>query len=349
MTLLASENDFDFRAAVKRALAEFPTLKGFSIFLNAATPQKNYGHWKAKLKATASGQWMHNDRYIAKAHETHSSYAFPPEFLNTITTLVFNPDDGIHETLGQTVPLGQVSRFVFNHELGHLTVPRAFGDPRNGKPYPENAADSFATLKHLQENKDDILLPLANGWARAYRFIATGNATHMSSFTTEALLAMRHALNLDDLHGKTLTDFAAAHAEKHSPEPNNINDIKHIYNRYRGWNALYPITAATSAKIVSLAETALKTENAFAFHVGLTLFRPFLHPAGAEVNGIVLKLDEDKRADMEARFEARAQSLGIPSLIRTWKENVDSYCAHRHGPAEPVATAQQKPLKLSIN
>lgn len=344
-----AENPFDFPAAVRRTLAEFPTLQKSAIFLNTATPQQSYGHWKAKLKATVYGQSARNSRYIHQAQADDSSYAFQPEFANPFRTLVFKPDDGMHQSLGQTMPKEQVSRFVFNHELGHLTVPEAHGGWHDGKPYPENAADSFATLKHLQENKDDVLLPLVNSWARAYRFVAASNATHMTSFSTEALLAMRHALNLDGLQGKALTDFAAEHAAKYSPDQYNIDETMYVYGPYRGWNKLYPLTEDTSAKLLSLAETALKTENAFAFHVGLTLFRPFLHPAGAEVNGITIKLDEDKRADMEARFEAKAQRLGIPSLIRTWKDNVDSYCAIKSGMDKTLPAAQQRPLKLTIS
>jgi hypothetical protein len=346
----AAVNDFDFRATMRRTLAEFPALNKTTIFLNTETPRESYGHWKAKLLSTVYGQGSRNSQYLQTAAENDSSYAFQPEFPSPIKTLVFKPNDAMHKTMGQTVPEAQVSRFVFNHELGHLTVSDAHGAWHDGKPYPENAADSFATIKHLQENKDDILLPLVNSWARAYRFVAASNATHMTSFSTEALLAMRHAVDFGGMEGKTLTDFAAAHAKSHSPDPFNIDETMYIFGPYRGWNKLYPLTEETSAQLISLAETALKTDNAFAFHVGLTLFRPFLHPAGVEINGVTFKIDEDQRADMEARFEAKAASYGIPSLIRSWKENVDNLCARQSGEGhDATPAAQQKPLRLSLS
>lgn len=342
-------NSFDFPAAVQRTLAEFPALNKSAIFLNTDTPRESYGHWKAKLKGALYGQSARNSRFITQAHAADSSYAFQPEFANPMKTLVFKPNDGMHQTLGQTVPQEQVSRFVFNHELGHLTVPHAHGGWHAGKPYPENAADSFATIKHLQESPHELLLPMVNSWARAYRFVAASNATHMTSFSTEALIAARHSESFGALQGKALTDYAAAHAEKHSPDQYNIDETMYIYGPYRGWNKLYPLTADTADKLVSLAETALKTENVFAFQVGLTIFRPFLHPAGVEINGITFKLDEDKRADLETRFEAKAQTLGMPSLIREWKENVDALCARPNGTDTSAPAAQQKPLRLSIS
>lgn len=343
------EKEFDFPAAVQRTLAEFPALAASAIFLNTETPKESYGHWKAKLKGSLSGQSARNSRFIRQANAEESSYAFQPDFAHPIKTLVYKPNDAMQRTLGQTVPEAQVSRFVFNHELGHLTVPDAHGSWHDGKPYPENAADSFATIKHLQENPDDLMLPLANSWARAYRFIAASNATHMTSLSTEALIAARHTAGFDNLHGKALTDYAAAHAAQHSPDQYNIDETMYIYGPYRGWHKLYPLTEDTADKLVSLAETALKTDHAFAFQVGLTIFRPFLHPAGVEINGVTFKLDENKRAELETQFEAKAQNLGVPSLIREWKENVDALCARQSGADTVTPAVQQKPLRLVIS
>lgn len=348
-TAITAQNSFDFKAVVQRALAEFPALNKSAIFLNTDTPRESYGHWKARLKGTLYGQSARNSRFISQANANDSSYAFQPKFDHQLKTLVFKPNDGMHQSLGQTVPQEQVSRFVFNHELGHLTIPHAHGGWHAGKPYPENAADSFAIIKHLQNDKNDLLLPLANSWARAYRFIAASNATHMTSFCTEALIAERHKQGFDKLYGKSLTDYAAAHAEKHSPDQYNIDETIYIYGPYRGWNKLYPLTEETADKLISLAETALKTDNTFAFQVGLTIFRPFLHPTGVEINGIAFKLDEDKRADLEARFEAKAQNLGVASLIREWKENVDALCARQKGATAGTPATQQKPLRLVIS
>jgi hypothetical protein len=53
---------------------------------------------------------------------------------------------------------------------------------------------------------------------------------------------------------------------------------------------------------------------------------------------------------MEARFEAKAAAYGIPSLIRSWKENVDNLCARQSGEGhDATPAAQQKPLRLSIS
>jgi hypothetical protein len=345
----AAGNDFDFPAAVRRSLAEFPRLRSAAVFLNTDTPKKTYGHWQARLRGALMGKSFHNSRYIAQAQETESSSAHQPNFAYPLQTLVFKPDDALHQALAPTLPQAQINRYVFNHELGHLTVPDAYGGWKDGKPYPENAADSFAIVKHLQENKDDVLLPLVASWGRAYRFVVSGCATHLTSPSIEALVAARHAFNLDGLHGKALAGFAADHAAHRSPNQTDIDEARYIYGSYAGMDNLYPLQENTGRRLVALAETALATENAFAFQLGLIVFRPLLHPAGVEINGITFRLQEEQRAELETRFEEKAKNLGIPALIRAWKENADQYCARQSGSATRQPAASQPPLKLSIS
>ncbi len=338
---------FDFKAAVARTTQDFPETQKNTIFLRTDTPRETYGHWKAKLRAALHGHGLIGQKKIQQALADDTSYAFQPQWPSPLQTLVFKPDDLMTQTLAVSVPEHQAQSFVFHHELGHLTVENATGGWQNGKPFPENAADSFATIKHLQENKNDVLLPLVNSWARAYRFVVTSNATHLTSTSTEALVALRDTPEMAGLHGKTLSRFAADHAHQHSPDQENIDEALYVFGPYRGMDKLYPFTEGTASKLSQLAETALATENKFAFQIGLSLFRPFLHPAGAEVNGQHIQLTEGQRADFVKRFEEKSAQLGVQSLIREWCENVDALCTQA-GQDKTALAQMQKPLPLRL-
>jgi hypothetical protein len=339
---------FDFKAAVARITQDFPETQKNTVFLRTDTPRETYGHWKAKLRAALHGHGLIGQKKIQQALADDTSYAFQPQWPSPLQTLVFKPDDLMTQTLAVSVPEHQAQSFVFHHELGHLTVENATGGWQNGKPFPENAADSFATIVHLQENKNDVLLPLVNSWARAYRFVVTSNATHLTSTSTEALVALRDTPEIAGLQGKSLSRFAANHAHQHSPDQEKIDDTLYIFGPYRGIDKLYPFTEGTAHKLTQLAETALATENKFAFQIGLSLFRPFLHPAGAEVNGQHIQLAEEQRADFVKRFEEKSAQFGVQSLISDWCENVNTLCA-RAGQKQTAPAHTKQPLVLKLS
>lgn len=349
----AASRFFDFAAATQRVLDSFPNLKSGTVFLNVETPGKIYGHWKARLAASVSGAAL--NKHLAQSTAEDSSYAFQPQGVLGLRSLVYKPDDVFIETIATTAARAQAQAFAYHHELGHLVVKDAHGAMPKGKPYPENAADGFATLMHLQENKHDILMPLVNSWARAYRFVASGVPVHMTSTSIEAIVANYVA---DDLapkkdipaKGTDIAKVAADYAHAHAPDDETIDNARYIYGRFRGRGELFPITEDTQQKLTAFAQTALATEDRFAFQVGLTVFRPLLHPAGIQINGVTIRLDEPLRQEMEQKFEAKAAAFGLHSLIAEWRENVDSLCRkvddpHAHAPT-PAGPA--KPLKLAI-
>jgi len=335
---------FDFAAATKRTLEAFPKLKSGAVFLNLETPAKIYGHWKARLAAALSAYAIKGQ--VAQSKAEDSSYAFQPQGVLGLRSLVYKPDDVFIETLATTAARAQAQAFAFHHELGHLVVKDAHGAMPKGKPYPENAADGFATLMHLQENKHDILLPLVNSWARAYRFVATGVPVHMTSTSIEAIVADHLAPEKDiPAKGADIAHLAADYARTQAPDDETIDNARYIYGRFRGRGELFPIGEDTQKKLTAFAKTALETEDRFAFQVGLTVFRPLLHPAGVEINGVTLRLDENMRQEMTQKFEAKAAAFGLHSLIAEWRENVDSLCRKS---AETGSPAPSKPLKLAI-
>jgi hypothetical protein len=343
----ATSRFFDFAAATQRVLDSFPSLKSGTVFLNAETPHKVYGHWKARLAASVSGVAL--SRQLAQSAAEDSSYAFQPQGILNLRSLVYKPDDVFIQTLAATTERKQAQAFAYHHELGHLVVKDAHGAMPKGKPYPENAADGFATLMHLQENKHDILLPLVNSWARAYRFVASGVPVHMTSTSIEAIVADYAAQKKDiPVHGAEITQAAADYAHAHAPDDETIDNARYIYGRFRGRGELFPITEDTHQKLTAFAQTALATEDRFAFQVGLSVFRPLLHPAGVEINGVTIRLDEPLRQEMEQKFEAKAAAFGLHSLIAEWRENVDSLCAKAADPRAPTPAAPAKPLKLAI-
>lgn len=338
---------FDFAAATKRTLEAFPKLKSGAVFLNLEAPLKTYGHWKARLAAALSAPAIR--RQVAQAKAEDSSYAFQPQGVLGLRSLVYKPDDVFIETLATTAVRAQAQAFAFHHELGHLVVKDAHGAMPKGKPYPENAADGFATLMHLQENKHDILLPLVNSWARAYRFVATGVPVHMTSTSIEAIIADHLSPEKDmPAKGADIARLAADYAHAQAPDDETIDNARYIYGRFRGRGELFPIGEDTQKKLTAFAKTALETEDRFAFQVGLTVFRPLLHPAGVEINGVTLRLEENARQEMEQKFEAKAAAFGLQSLIAEWQENVDSLCRKSAGAGGPTPSAPAKPLKLAI-
>lgn len=347
----ATTPPFDFAAATLRVLNDFPQMKKNTVFLRTDTPHQAYGHWKARLAGALTAQALHSRRQIAQAQSEDSSYAFQKSRWGAqLQSLVFKPDDSFSRQLGDSAGLAQAQAYGFNHELGHLVVARAHGPMPHGKPYPENAADSYATLRHLQDNKADMLLPLVNSWARAYRFVAAGSAVHMTSTSIEAVLSdhLSDPSALASLDGKALARLAEEYAERHAPDAADIDEARFAaYGRFRGRGQLFPFDEGTEKRLLAFAESALGAENKFAFQVGLTVFRPFLHPAGVEINGVQIRIDDTQRENLVQRFEDKAQSLGIRSLIREWQENVDSLCPSAvktdAGPRAPL-----RPLKLSL-
>lgn len=337
---------FDFAGASQRALENFPQLRTSTIFVNTAAPEQKIGGWQAKLVAFLGAHALERRARIAQAEQQDSSYAFQKERPLGMRSLIYKPDDHFVESLSSSVPRAQAQSFAFHHELGHLVVKDAHGPMPKGKPYPENAADGFATLAHLQDNKHDVLLPLVNSWARAYRFVASGVPVHMSSTSIEAIVA-------DNLQGKpqaqgSLAQQAEAYAQAHAPDDEAIDNARYIYGRFRGRGELFPIDEDTQKKLMRFAETALATEERFAFQVGLTVFRPLLHPEGVEINGVTLRLDAQTRQDMTDRFESRAAAFGIQSLISEWRQNVDSLC-EKQSTDQNIPAAAAKPFKLTIS
>ncbi|MDP2207032.1 MAG: hypothetical protein Q8K65_12090 [Alphaproteobacteria bacterium] len=343
----ATSRFFDFAAATQRVLDSFPRLKSDTVFLNLETPGKVYGHWKARLAAAVSAHAL--DRQAAQSTAEDSSFAFQPQGILGLRSLVYKPDDNFVETLSVTAARAQAQAFAYHHELGHLVVKDAHGAMPKGKPYPENAADGFATLMHLQENKHDILLPLVNSWARAYRFVASGVPVHMTSTSIEAIVADHVAAEKDiPARGADMAKAAADYAETFAPDDETIDNARYIYGRFRGRGELFPIGEGTQKKLTAFAQTALATEDRFAFQVGLSVFRPLLHPAGVEINGTTIRLDEPLRQEMAQKFEAKAAAFGLQSLITEWQENVDSLCRKAADPRAPTRAGPAKPLKLAI-
>lgn len=342
----ATSSFFDFTAVMAQTLERFPTLKSGAVFLNTDTPGKTYGHWKARLAATLSPATL--NWQIGKSIGEDSCYAFQKQSLIGPRTLVFNPHDNFITTLAVTAPRAQAQAYAFHHELGHLVVKDAHGLMPEGKPIPENAADGFATLMHLQENKHDILLPLVNSWARAYRFVASGVPVHMTSTSIEAIVADHlSAARQPVAAGAQMAGAAADYAQTHTPDDETIDKARYLYGRFRGRGELFPIGEDTQKKLMAFAHTALAAEDRFAFQVGLTVFRPLLHPAGVEINGVTLRLDDDTRQDMTQKFEEKAAAFGLHSLIAEWRDNVDDLC--RKNAAALDAPTAAKPLKLAIS
>jgi len=344
----ATSRFFDFAAATKLTLERFPALKSKAIFLSTETPHKTYGHWTARLAAALTPASLHSK--IGKAIQEDSCYAFQPLSLLEPKTLILNPHDTFISTLSVTAPRAQAQAFAYHHELGHLVVKDAFGLMPKGKPYPENAADGFATMMHLQENKHDILLPLVNSWARAYRFVASGVPVHMTSTSIEAIVSDHLTTEKDaPARGADIAKTAADFAHAHAPDEETLDNARYIYGRFRGRGELFPIGEDTQQKLTAFAQTALATEDRFAFQVGLSVFRPLLHPAGVEINGTTIRLDESVRQEMTQKFEEKAAAFGLHSLITEWQENVDSLCRKAADPCAPTTPAgPAKPLKLAI-
>jgi len=342
----ATSRFFDFADASLRAIEQFAHLRRDTIFVNTEKPEQKFGGWKAKLAAFLTAHAIQRRARTLQAQTEDSSYAFQKERPLGLRNLIYKPDDAFVESLALSVPRAQAQSYAFHHELGHLVVKDAHGPMPKGKPYPENAADGFATLVHLQENKHDVLLPLVNSWARAYRFVASGVPVHMTSTSIEAIVA-------DSLQGKTpaesnLAKQAESYAEAQAPDDETIDNARYIYGRFRGRGELFPIGEDTQKKLMRFAETALASEDRFAFQVGLTVFRPLLHPAGVEINGVAIRLDDETRRDMTEKFESRAAAFGIQSLIAAWRDNVDSMLAGQQ-PASGTPAPATKPLKLSIS
>lgn len=341
---------FDFAAATARVLRDFPQMKASTVFLNTDTPRETYGHWKAKLAAALTGQGSHSRKQIQQSNHEDSSYAFQnSRWGPQLKSLVYKPDDSFSTQLAGTVDVKQAQSFGFHHELGHLVVKDASGPMPMGKPYPENAADGFATLRHIQDNPNDILLPMVNSWARAYRFLVTGAQTHMSSTSIEAIVADHTGRKRDfaAMDGSTLAAAAADYADKNAPDEESVDRARYeAYGRFKGIGKLFPLTDDTKTQLLAFAETALKAESRFAFQAGLSMFRPFLHPAGVEINGVTIRLDDAKREELTQRFESRADRMGVTSLIEEWKQNVDAACAKGQKADSPAAA---KPLKLTLS
>lgn len=343
----ATSSFFDFAATMAQTLERFPVLKSGAVFLNTDTPGKTYGHWTARLAAAlspATTRWQ-----MEKSITEDSCYAFQAQGLLEPRRLVFNPHDSFITTLAVTAPRAQAQAYAFHHELGHLVVKDAHGLMPKGKPIPENAADGFATLMHLQENKHDILLPLVNSWARAYRFVATGVPVHMTSTSIEGIVADHlFTARQPEAASVEIAHAAANYAQAHTPDEETIDNARYLYGRFRGSGELFPVGEDTQKKLTAFARTALATEDRFAFQVGLTVFRPLLHPAGIEISGVTLRLDDDTRQDMTQKFEEKAAAFGLHSLIAEWRDNVDDLC-RRNAAADAHAAPAAKPLKLAIS
>lgn len=314
----------EFAKAVNQALKDYKHLDGRFIFVNV--PE---GQVIAKVDPAETNVRDQEDlRYIvsktaSEAKGAGSSLAgIEPEF--EVYKMAFTPlPFRLFTTADQ--PYEMEAMATFYHELGHIVAPNAIGTPTMA--LPENVADIYGILRHIQKYGDDSKAIEVGSWSRALRFVLNGQGDHFTTLSIDAMPKILEKLDVNALTPEQTAVLASRIALQNTPHVDVMANVAHNFR-----NVLPRIhkTGDLVEGLREIAEVTLASDQAyFTYKIGASALRRFLegkvtfdHETQIQLFGEVvskdtgvIRLEGQYWDDVRRRMKERAEQLDREGVL----------------------------------
>ena len=342
----------EFEKAVNGAIKDFEHLKGRFIFVNVPESQVIADIERGRSRVARQ---EHVDAIVkdlsADAKEAMSSMAGIDPRIG-VYTLAYTPAPfRLFTEQGQ--PFEMEAMATFFHELGHIVAPNAIGSPTMA--LPENVADIYGILRHIQKYGSESKAIEIGSWSRALQFVLHGQGDHFTTLSIDAMPKILEKLDVNALTPVQTTMLASRIALMNTP---HIDAMASVAQAFQNVMPTIEKSGDLIAGLKIMAETTLKSEGYYTFRIGASALKRFLDNKvvfdketqlqlfGRYVNETdtgVLKLEgaywddvRQRMKDRTAQLEKEGVLLGMPHLA------AGQTPAHLLPPATPVAPAPKK-------
>lgn len=346
MTTMKSE--FNFNAAARQILRDFPALGPTTIFVSNENADTRLARGR-RLKATAAHplsittvfnpktQNLMKDK-LDEAFKRNTSLAFPFHIFDKSqhNIIAFNEHDTTLNFLGPAAN-ATMKKLILNHEAGHLVVPGALPlmNHTSNSLYTEAAPDSFAAFRVIQEDPRAIDVVRLFSWRRAMSFVNLGSGTHI---TTAVLDEIVNGMDIDMIRRmsplKTI-ETAKTVAQTFTTKFEDMVQAKLAYKPFR---SQFSEPKTLNYKLIkNLSETALASSHKFTFQIGARLMQPFLDGIPIACKGQSFALPPQMASEYRKKFIAKAKAMGDENTIRALTVNAMTPTTGKKGTHFPLS------------
>jgi hypothetical protein len=302
-----------FNREVKKAVDDFPQLKGRFIFVNAVDGEAN-AFVDPELVNDAELNQITADM-TKQARKAGSAFATKLGRFHELDVMTYTPLP-FRMFTGKDQPAERELMATFDHELGHLVVPGGYysKDPC----FRETAADAFAVLRQAQRYGDADEAIKKAGWRRAFDFVMSGDAGHFTTLSIDEMKPLMDKLDVNAMTPDQTVKLAQRFALAHTPHADVTNNVAKSFQPVR--ETLRDTNDIKEALKV-LAETSLASDTAYyTFKIGSRVLKSFLdgEVRNAKDNSVFeLKGDywdgvRQKIAERDLQMKDEGLLLGMP-------------------------------------
>ncbi len=297
---------FDFRDAAFEALAQFPQLRGRTIFLlDQQNPAgccalKAYGEPATIAAHMGNKAWQSNVYAYLTYMRTHKTSVACFSRDIPFQAVIFTP----RSVLSPVHPdRAAMLFFEFDHELGHLLT--RFGrniTAAGTTTLAENSAEAFATLRAIQRfGRATPHLEALSCW-RARCLVGHQAKTHITTPVIDAIISDSARVDFTRLSADETIAAANDYTRRYCPKG---AEVDFAVAQMRGAKDF----ASDGAHQQRLAAIVQATNNTFMFTVGARALVPVL------ASDVKPALPKDLRNSLILKIQRRAQKLGLDDTL----------------------------------
>jgi hypothetical protein len=302
-----------FNREVRKAVDDFPQLKGRFIFVNAVDGEAN-AFVDPELVSNAELDQITADM-TKQAKKAGSAFATKLGRYHELDVMTYTPLP-FRMFTGKDQPAERELMATFDHELGHLVVPGGYysKDPC----FRETAADAFAVLRQAQRYGDADEAIKKAGWRRAFDFVMSGDAGHFTTLSIDEMKPLMDKLDVKAMTPDQTVKLAQRFALAHTPHADVTNNVAKSFNPVR---ETLRDTHDIKEALKVLADISLSSDTAYyTFKIGSRVLKAFLdgEVRNAKDNSVFeLKGDywdgvRQKIAERDLQMKDEGLLLGMP-------------------------------------
>ncbi len=297
---------FDFRAAARKAVHDHPEIKKNTVFVDAAND--DYIAAPRVMQKLDDDDDAHDELKktvrTAKRLKTSFSDTIFLDQKHYIKSVVFHrdrhtlydPDNRAIDDIG-----------TFDHETGHVLSPEAQGT------LAENTADAYAALRHVQRfdgQKTDLEYA---AWKRSVMFIASGQTSHLTTFTLDKIIIDRATANFVSLTPAETAAIAKTYAHTHTPDEDRLKTLARDFRAARDKK----VSEATFLRIAGITLRADPASDTF--YMGTRALMTPLSRGKIKLDGKTLAFKDPKWDAIRAKLDKKTASLPAAHPLRNLK------------------------------
>ncbi len=322
-----------FNRFVRESGELFPALEG-SILLMDVADYKVYGLYgldRDKVKASDTQLLGYlgahpTSVYLRKHPEESSRASYDP--WSGASIIFFNDKIDPEVAKIATEKANERTLHLLDHELGHLAIEDGMYDnPQSPQGLlGENIADAYALLRHYQRfgTSKECFDKYVSPFARASSLIFSGDATHFTTFTLQAISNARNALKIDNIDAATTARMARDYARFFTPKPETVKKLKAAFKPVKDtWEK------DRDTGLQKLIDVTLDPANDIeVFRTGETWLRPYLKGSVTFPDGTTPALSYFETKTLERKLDERMFRLARAAKMARKQEP--------HRPGQPT-------------